>query len=200
MGKKDPRVDAYIAKSPPFARPVLKSLRAAVHAGCPDVEETLKWGAPWFVYKGLLVGMATFKEHCAVNFWKGKLVVDDRGRPLEDAMGQFGRLTKVADLPAKTVLVAYVRKAAAFNDAGIPSPTRSKRKPKPPLAVPPDLAAALRKNRKAKATFDDFSPSHRREYIEWITEARTETTRTKRLETAIAWMAEGKPRMWKYMK
>jgi uncharacterized protein YdeI (YjbR/CyaY-like superfamily) len=194
MGKKDPRVDAYIAKSADFARPILKRMRDLVHKGCPDVEETIKWGMPAFDYHGFLGGMAAFKAHCAFNLWKGSLLGADNS----DAMGQFGRIASVSDLPKDSILVGYVREAARLNAEGVKAP-RQPKAPKKPLSTPPDLASALKKNAKAKATFEGFSPSHRREYIEWITEAKTEETRGKRLGTAIEWMAEGKPRMWKYV-
>ena len=201
MGTRDPRIDAYIEKSAGFARPILTHLREVVHDACPQVEETTKWGAPHFMYGGgILCSMASFKQHCAFGFWKGSLVVDGNGKNAE-AAGQFGRITKVGDLPPKRVLAGYVKQAMRLNDEGIKSPTRSKPKePKPEVAVPDFVAAALRKNRKAQATFDGFSPSHRREYVEWITEAKGEDTRQRRLDTAIAWMAEGKSRHWKYAR
>lgn len=194
MGKKDPRVDAYIEKSADFAKPILKHLREIVHKGCPDVEETIKWGMPAFDYKGILGGMAAFKAHCAFNLWKGSLL----GAKNRDAMGQFGRITALSDLPKDSVLLGYVEEAVRLNAEGVKAPRRPK-EPKKPLETPDDLARALKKNAKARETFEAFSPSHRREYVEWITEAKTEETRKKRLGTAIEWMAEGKPRMWKYM-
>lgn len=198
MGSRDTRVDAYIAKSADFAKPILNHLRELVHKACPDVEETMKWSFPHFQYKGMLCSMASFKEHCAFGFWKGSLIVG--GDPdLEQAMGQFGRITKLTDLPSKTVLTGYVKKAMELNDTGVKSPTRSKPKgPPKELVVPDDLTAALKRNKAARATFDAFSPSKKREYVEWVTEAKTDATRSKRLETAIEWMAEGKPRYWKY--
>ena len=195
MATTDPRVDAYIAKSAEFARPILKHLRAAVHAASPEIEETLKWSMPHFMYKGMLCGMAAFKQHCSFGFWKGKLVADLS----EEAMGQFGCITKVSDLPPKRALTAYVKKAMALNDAGVKSPTRVKSaKPKAAVKVPDDLVAALKRNKKARATFEGFSPSHRREYVEWITEAKREETRAKRLATTLEWLAAGKSRNWKY--
>ena len=198
MGKRDPRVDAYIAKSPDFARPILTRIRGVVHSACPDTEETLKWGLPTFMHHGMLCGMAAFKQHAALGFWKGSLILDRKGRPADEGMGQFGKLTKVSDLPSKDVLAGYVRKAMKLNEQGVTVPRV--RKPKPALPVPKDLAAALRKNRKARTGFDGFSPSHRREYIEWILEAKGTETRERRIETAIEWMAQGKARNWKYMK
>jgi len=194
MAMKDPRVDSYIAKSAGFAKPILKHLRRLVHEGCPDVVETIKWGMPAFEYKGILGGMAAFKAHCAFGLWKASLL----GAKNEDAMGQFGRITAVSDLPKDSVLVGYVREAARLNAEGVKVP-KQRKEPKKPLPTPPDLASALKKNARARATFEGFSPSHKREYVEWITEAKTEETRKKRLGTAIEWMAEGKPRMWKYM-
>ncbi|PYR73433.1 MAG: hypothetical protein DMF86_20490 [Acidobacteria bacterium] len=192
MSSRDPRIDAYIAKSAPFARPILTYIRKAVHAGCPDVEETMKWSFPHFMYKGMLCSMASFKEHCAFGFWKGSLL-EGNGARTKDAMGQFGRITSVSDLPGEKALVKLVKRAAALNDEGV-SVVREKRAT-PPVKTPPDLMAALRAN----ATYEGFSQSMRREYVDWITDARTEETRTRRLETAVEWMAEGKPRNWKYL-
>jgi uncharacterized protein YdeI (YjbR/CyaY-like superfamily) len=198
MGGRDPRVDAYIAKSADFAQPILTHLRDVVHEACPNVEETLKWGMPAFMYEGILCGMAAFKAHCTFGFWKGSLVVDSGGKSL-DAMWQFGRITKLSDLPPKRTLAGYVKKAMALNESGAKVKARPKR-PKKEIAVPGYMTAALKKNRKALATFDGFSPSHKREYVEWITEAKGEDTRYRRLAQAIEWMAEGKPRNWKYMR
>jgi uncharacterized protein YdeI (YjbR/CyaY-like superfamily) len=199
MGTRDDRVDAYIAKSADFARPILTHLRDIVHAACPDVEETMKWSFPHFMYKGILCSMAAFKEHCSFGLWKSSLIVEKAGDDVEKGMGQFGRITALSDLPSKKVLSDYIKEGMKLNDAGIKSPTRSKPRTPSEVVVPDDLRIALEKNKKALATFEKFSPSHKREYIEWITEAKTEVTRTKRRETAIEWMAEGKPRNWKYM-
>jgi uncharacterized protein YdeI (YjbR/CyaY-like superfamily) len=199
MGRRDPRIDAYIAKSADFAKPILTHIREVVHSAVPDVEETLKWSMPAFMHHGILCGMAAFKQHAAFNLWKGSLVVGSDGD--RDAMGQFGRITRVADLPSKKVLTGYIRQAAALNEAGVKTPKVRKpgleRKPIP-TTPPPDLAAALKKNAKARATFDGFSPSHRREYIEWVGEAKREETRQRRLAQAIEMLAEGKTRNWKY--
>jgi len=198
MGTRDPRIDAVIARSADFAKPILTYLREAVHAGCPDVVETIKWGMPAFEHEGPMCQMAAFKAHCTFGFWKGKLVLEGDYKG-EEAMGNFGRIESLKDLPPKKTLVAYVKKAAALNEAGVKVP-RARKQPKPALATPPDLAAALKKNRKALETFEAFSPSHRREYIEWITEAKTDATREKRLATALEWLAEGKSRNWKYQR
>jgi uncharacterized protein YdeI (YjbR/CyaY-like superfamily) len=199
MGTRDPRLDAYIARSADFAKPILEHLREVVHEACPEVKEDMKWSSPHFMYKGMFCGMASFKEHVAFGFWKGSLVVDGNGRNAE-AMGQFGRITKVSDLPPKKVLVGYIKAAKKLNDEGVKSPPRAKPKSKKELPVPQELSAALSRNKKAKATFEGFTPSHRREYVEWISDAKGEETRKRRLDTAIEWMSEGKPRNWKYMK
>lgn len=196
MATHDPRVDAYIAKSAAFAKPILEHLRAVVHAGCPGAEETIKWGLPHFDYEGPLCHMAAFKAHCAFGFWKGALVLGDDSKA-GSAMGQMGRLTAISDLPPKKELIGLVKKAARLNEEGIAAP-RARKTPKPPPKTPPDLAAALKKNAKARTTFDGFPPSHKREYIEWITEAKTEPTRQKRLAQTLVWLAEGKSRNWKY--
>jgi uncharacterized protein YdeI (YjbR/CyaY-like superfamily) len=195
--KKDPRVDAYIDKAAPFARPILKRLRKLVHAGCPDGEETIKWGMPHFDYKGLLCGMAAFKNHCAFWFWNRALVL---GPDSDRGMAQFGRLTSTDDLPDEKRLIAYVRKAAELNEAGIKRAARAKPKKKSPPRVPDYFRGALAKNAKARRTFQNFSPSQRNEYVEWLTEASRDETRRQRLKMSILWLAEGKPRNWKYLR
>lgn len=203
MGEKSPAVDAYIAKSADFARPILAHLRAVVHAGCPQTEEVLKWGFPHFMHKGILCSMAAFKAHCAFGFWKGQLLAEkhpELAATQESAMGEFGRITKKSDLPARAILVDYVKEAVALNDKGVKVPSRERPKKPRPLKVPDYFLAALRKDRKAMATFEEFSPSARRDYVEWVAEAKGEETRKKRLETAVLWMAEGKARNWKYAR
>jgi uncharacterized protein YdeI (YjbR/CyaY-like superfamily) len=200
MGTRDARVDQYIAKSAEFARPILTHIRDLVHAACPDVEETMKCSFPHFMYKGMMCSMASFKEHCAFGFWKSSLIVEKGGTAVEKAMGQFGRITQLSDLPSKKVLSGYIKDAMRLNEAGVKATSPMKPKtPKAELVVPDDLAGALQANQKARATFENFSPSQKREYVEWLTEAKTPATRARRLETAIEWMAEGKPRNWKYM-
>jgi uncharacterized protein YdeI (YjbR/CyaY-like superfamily) len=195
MGARDPRVDAYIASSADFAKPILKHLRDLVHAACPDAQETVKWQSPSFEYQGLLCGMAAFKEHCTFGFWKHELLLGERNG---EAMGSFGRITSLNDLPPDRTLSGLIKKAAKLNVDGVKTP-RKAAAAKPPLAVPAFLATALKKNAAARKSFDAFSPSHKREYVEWLTEAKTDATRDKRLVTALAWMAEGKSRNWKYM-
>jgi uncharacterized protein YdeI (YjbR/CyaY-like superfamily) len=200
MGTRDPRVDAYIEKSAEFARPILSHLREVVHAAVPEVAEEIKWGMPSFNYKGILCGMAAFKEHCAFNLWKGSLILGPDGRSTE-AMGTFGRITSLADLPPDDELTRYLREARRLNDEGVKAPRREKpAEEKKELAMPDDFAAALEANPTAKATYDGFSPSKRKDYLEWITEAKSDATRRKRLDTSIQWLAEGKSRMWKYEK
>lgn len=200
MGTRDPRIDAYIAKQKEFAQPILLHIREVVHAACPDVEETLKWSSPHFMYKGaMMAGMAGFKEHATFGFWKGALldgVSPNRNRGGE-AMGNFGKLTSVKDLPSKRELTAIIKQAMRLNEEGVTVP-RPKKAPKPAAKVPPELQAALAKNRKAATQFESFSPSARREYIEWIDGAKQEATRARRVAQAVEWIAEGKGRNWKY--
>jgi len=201
MAARDPRIDAYISKAPEFAGPILTHLREVVHAACPDVEETLKWSMPSFVYAGsILCNMAAFKQHAAFGFWKGRLIVPGDGASNESAMGQFGRITKLSDLPSKKVLAGYIKQAMKLNEDGVKDPARIKpAKPRPAPPAPDDLLAALKKNKAAKATFDAFSPSCKREYVDWVVEAKRDETRQKRIAQAVEWMAEGKQRNWKYM-
>ena len=197
MPRHDPRIDAYIAKAADFARPILKHIRRLVHAACPDVEETMKWGFPHFLHKGIVCSMAAFKEHCSFGFWNRRLILGKRAEG--EGMGQFGRITSIADLPAERVLLGYIRKAVELNDAGVKKISRRLRPdPNRTVEVPKDLAAALKKNRKALGTFEEFSYSHRKEYVEWITEAKRDETRAKRLATTIEWLSQGKARNWKY--
>ena len=193
---RDPRVDAYIAKSQPFARPILEKVRARVHAVLPEVEETMKWSMPTYTVGGKIVLITSaFKAHAALNFWRGQEIGD--GSPKAGAMGQFGRLTSVEDLPPDTELDALIGEAAALAKTA-PAPRKTKHEPKPAPEMHPDFASALAKADKAKSTFDKFPPSCRREYLEWISEAKREETRNKRIATAVEWLAEGKRRNWKY--
>jgi uncharacterized protein YdeI (YjbR/CyaY-like superfamily) len=199
----DPRVDAYIAKSADFARPILEHLRKLVHAGCPGVTENIKWSFPVFDYQGsILCNMAAFKNHCSFGFWKASVMKDPKGiLQITDrnSMGHFDRISSLRDLPPDAVLIAYVKEAARLNERKVKLP-RVKKPAKKELKTPVDLLSAFKKNKTAQKYFDSFSPSQRREYIEWITEAKTEETRERRLCAAIEWIAEGKTRNWKYMR
>ena len=195
MAARNPKVDAYIAKAKPFAQPILKHIRKAVHAGCPEVEETIKWSTPHFACHGMLCAMAAFKEHVRFGFWKGELLGlggDASG------MTQFGRITSIEDLPPEKKLVALVKRAARLNAQGVKSPRLARPAPSKTVEVPDYMLDALKTDNKARQVFERFSPSHRREYIEWITEAKRPETRTRRLETMLVWLKEGKPRNWKY--
>jgi len=199
MGTRDRRIDSYIAKSAPFARPILEHLREVVHEACPDVEETIKWRSPTFTYHGLLAGMAAFKEHAIFGFWKGSLIVDDKTPNGQSAMGQFGRITKVSELPSKQALKSLVQKAMVLNETAV----KVKREPKhdkKPVTMPTELSAALARNKKAKLAFDAMSPSHRKEYMEWIGEAKRDETRVTRLQKTLAQLTQGKSLNWKYAK
>jgi len=202
MAARNPRIDAYIANAGEFARPILRHLRKLVRLACPHVEETLKWGHPSFSYNGILCGLAAFKHHCAFGFWKHRLLFANDAaaqKRAEEAMGSFGRLTSREDLPADAEIIRLVKEAARLNDEGIKAAPSPRSKSKTDLVVPDDLLAALKKNQKARATFGKFSYSHKKEYIEWLTEAKREETRKRRLAMALEWLAEGKPRNWKYM-
>ena len=193
---RDPRIDGYIAKAAPFARPILDHVRKRVHATVPEVEETMKWSAPGFTLNGkILLMMAAFKAHAALNFWRGQELGD--GSPKAGAMGQFGRLESLADLPGDAELDALIREAAELSKSA-PAPRKTKHAPKPPPKLHPEFAAALAKAPKAKAMLDGFSPSAQRDYLEWISEAKQDATRAKRIATAVEWLSEGKRRHWKY--
>ena len=205
---RDPRIDAYIAGAEPFARLILEHLRALVHDACPQVEETIKWGMPCFMHAdAILCSMAAFKRHASFGFWKHLDVVGEA--PAGEGMGGFGKLASIGDLPPKRQLLAYLRKSARLNEAHAKTPVGRRARPKATVArktptarplpeIPADFADALRAVPKALAAFDAFPPSHRREYLEWIIEARREDTRARRIAQAVEWLAEGKSRNWKY--
>ena len=196
MGKKDPRIDAYIAEAAEYARPILTRLRALVHATCPEALETLKWSAPAFDYHGFLCGMAAFKKHCAFGFWKHELVIGDDPRS-KQAAGSFGALKTVADVPPKAKFAAWMKTAMRLNEQGVSTP-RKKSRPQTPAKLHPELKAALAANKKAAAAFATFAPSAQREYVEWIAEAKTDATRARRSAQAVEWIAQGRRRNWKY--
>ena len=199
MGLREKRVDAYIAGSADFAQPILRELREIVHEACPEVEETIKWGCPHFVYKGMLCSMSAFQQHCAFGFWKANLVLNGKTEKWTDAMGQFGRITSRKDLPPRRVLLGYVKKAAELNDKRIkPKRPQRPRSVNKELVVPDYFLSALKANQKALSTFSAFPYSKRKDYVEWLSEAKTAGTRERRIQTSIEWLAAGKSRNWKY--
>jgi hypothetical protein len=198
MATTDKRIDAYIAKARPFAQPILERLRAMIHETCPEVVETLKWRHPSFEYRGLLCGMAAFKGHAAFGFWKHDLVVGKDGKARE-AMGSFGRITDLSELPGKGVFARHMKVAMRLNEDGV-QVVRKKTRPKAPIAMHRELAAAMAGSKKARATYASFPPSAQREYLEWVADAKSDDTRARRIAQAVEWMAEGKRRHWKYEK
>lgn len=198
MGTRDPRIDAYIAKSAPFAQPILEHLREVVHAACPDAVETMKWSFPYFTYKGMLCGMASFKAHCTFGFWKGSLIVME-GKSA-DAMGQFGTIKSVKELPSRKVLAGYIKLAMKLNDDGTSVPKPKKSATPRAVVIPPELEVELakKKNKKIADAFEAFSPSQRREYAEWVAEAKRPETKATRVAKTLAQVAEGKALNWKY--
>ena len=199
MKNPDARIDAYIAAAPAYAQPILRHVRALVHRACPDVTETIKWSRPSFDYRGPMFIMSAFKAHCALSFWRPEIrkLADPTGSA--EGMGQFDRITTLSDLPSDAKLLGFLTAATQLNASGVKDPARPS-KPKPALPIPPYLQKALKAQPKAAAAFAGFTPSQRREYLEWLVEAKTESTREKRLATALEWIAEGKQRNWKYQK
>lgn len=194
---REPRVDAYIAKAAPFARPILAHLRDVVHGACPDVEESIKWSAPFFTYRGRnLCHMAAFKAHCAFGFWRAKEIDGLVESGDQEGRGSFGRIGSIDDLPPKRDLARFVRAAAKLEASG--PAARPRGAPKAVPDTPADLATALAANALAQEAFRDFAPSARRDYVEWIEEAKRPATRATRIATAVEWITEGKKRHWKY--
>jgi uncharacterized protein YdeI (YjbR/CyaY-like superfamily) len=199
MARHDSRVDTYIDKSAPFAQPILKKLRAAWHKASPDIEETIKWGVPYFQKNGLVGGMAAFKVHVSLGFWRAKQMSDPEGILGEGSGMCAAKFSSIDELPSEKVLLSYMRAALALNDS---EPAQKKKRESKPVKVPEmpaDFQKALQKKRKALAVFEKFSPSRRKEYLEWITQAKQPATRKRRIAQAVEWIAEGKPRHWKYM-
>jgi len=198
MTNHDPRIDAYIEKSAAFARPLLVELRARVHAVCPEVVETIKWSMPFFDYHGPLAHMAAFKKHCAFGFWKHALVVGDDPKA-QEAIASYGSLTGLEQLPTRAQFAKQVKLAMKLNEQGV-ALAKPKKPARKPAASAPEFARALARNKNANAGFEGLAPGQQREYVEWIAEAKQESTRDRRIEQALEWLAEGKPRHWKYMK
>ncbi len=199
MKNTNSKVDDYIKNAQPFARPILKHIRELMHKGCPELTETIKWGMPHFEYHGVIASMAAFKEHAVFGFWKQDLIPGMKQYIKEkEAMGSWGRITTLQGIPPDKDIIEFVHVAANLNERGIKSP---KRAPKPvKFDMPSDFMRAIKANKKAFETYEAFSPSNKRDYAEWINDAKTDETRESRMKTAIEWMSEGKPRMWKYMK
>lgn len=196
----DKRVDAYIDKSDDFAKPILTHLRALIHSACPQVVETIKWGMPYFEYKGTLCGMASFKKHCAFVFWKESLMkgMKELGKE-KTAMGSLGRIESLSDLPKDNVLITLIKEAVRLNEEGIKTPPRVKHTDKE-LSIPSYFMKAIRAHKKALETFEKFSFSNKRDYVEWITQIKNNETRKQRMVQAVEWMSQGKVRFWKYTK
>jgi uncharacterized protein YdeI (YjbR/CyaY-like superfamily) len=197
----DSRIDDYIKRAQPFAQPILKQLRAIVHKACPDVIETIKWGFPHFSYHGILCSMASFKAHCAFGFWKYKLLKDKYGlieKGEQTAMGVFGKITSIKDLPSEKILIEYIIQAMKLNDEDVKIVATHQNKINPPLIIPNEFKDALDRNKFAKIAFENFSYSHKKEYVEYITEAKQEKTRLSRIEKSIEKLAENKSHNWKY--
>jgi uncharacterized protein YdeI (YjbR/CyaY-like superfamily) len=199
MTTRNPRVDAYIRRAADYAKPLLTHFRDAVHEACPEAEETIKWGMPFFMYHGNLCSMAAFKQHCAFGFWKGSLLFPKEDPKRGTAMGQLGRVTSIREFPSGTRLRRLIRQAMQLNEDGV-KPARSRHAARKPLSEPPDLTRALKGNAAARKTWERFAPGQRRDYVEWITEAKRDETRARRLATTLEWLAEGKSRNWKYQR
>jgi uncharacterized protein YdeI (YjbR/CyaY-like superfamily) len=200
MASFDKRVDAYIAKSASFAQPILEHLRELVHKACPEIEETIKWNFPHFSYRGIVCSMASFKHHCSFGFWKAAIMEDPQkiltivGRT---SMGHFNKITSLKDLPSDKILISYIKQAVKLNEDDVKLPAKKALKV-PALKVPAYFTKVLKTNKEALTAFEAFSNSHRNEYVQWITDAKTEPTRMKRMNQAIEWLSEGKSRNWKY--
>ncbi|MBK9671220.1 MAG: YdeI/OmpD-associated family protein [Bacteroidetes bacterium] len=204
MATKDKRIDTYIAKSPLFAQPILTHMRILIHKACPEVIETIKWGMPFFDYKGPMFNFAAFKAHCVGGFWKAKLLKDEHNYLGErknnggEAMGHLGRMTSLKDLPPDKVLIDFIKQHMKLNETGIN--VEKKVVVKKELVLPQELEVALSKNKKAQTHFEQFTTSQKGEYADWIAEAKTAATKQKRLADAVEWISEGKIRNWKYLK
>lgn len=197
-----PEVDAYIDQAPDFAQPILKKLRRLFHQACPEIQESIKWSSPFFEFQGIVGNMSAFKKHVSYGFWKAGLMSDPEGILEKSGNTQMAILkaTSLEDLPDDEVLIRYIEEAVTLNEKGVKIPRSRLANRAEELTIPDDFMAALNQNKEALAAFEQFSNSNRKDYVAWITEAKREETRTKRMATAVEWMAQGKPRNWKYMK
>lgn len=201
MENFDSRIDAYIEKSADFAKPILNHLRELVHRASPEIIETMKWSAPFFEYRGVLCFMMAFKQHAGFGFWKAGNLPDPHGIIQDEGnAGSIGKLTTLVDLPDDDILIWYIRQAMELKQMPAAKVPVKKAAPKAVVTadIPDYLVQLFHKNPEAKAYFEKFSPSQKKEYITWFEEAKTETTRDKRLAEGIAWISEGKTRHWKY--
>ena len=200
MSQRYPSVDAYLRKAPAFAQPIIEHLREVVHAACPEVEECIKWNCPFFVYRGPVCAVAAFKAHCRIGFWKADVL--RKGPAAAAALASLERVTQVSEFPSRAALTALVQGAVKLNEDGVlaewQKAQQERRKNPVPVKPPPALAAALKKNARARKTWDAFTPSHRRDYVVWIAAAKTDETRDRRVQQTVEWLAEGKTRHWKY--
>ncbi len=198
----DPRIDAYIAEASAFARPILTHLRELLHKGCPEVIEDFKWGRPFFLHHGILCGMSAFKAHCSFGFWhQGMTAVNGRDvGARQQPLGSLARITSLADLPDDRAMLGHIRQAVKLNESGAPAlpPRRPRSKQPKTLTVPDDLAAALKKNKKAAETFEEFSYTNRKNYVEWVASAKLAETRAKRLASTMKRLSEGRKQNWEY--
>ncbi|REJ81923.1 MAG: hypothetical protein DWQ44_13480 [Bacteroidetes bacterium] len=203
MIKTDKRIDAYIEKAKPFAQPVLNHIRKLVHKADPEIEETIKWGMPHFVHDGIVCSMASFKEHCVFVLWKGDLISDVKNsanKSGEKGMGQFGRIRSLKDLPSDSTMIKWIKEGVRLNKEGVPIKKTSPAEAIKKNEVPGYMLKEIKKSKKALKVFNEFPPSHKKEYIEWITDAKTDATREKRMTQMMEWLEEGKSKNWKYMK
>lgn len=191
---KNPKIDEYINNASDFAQPILIKIRSLVHQAHPDIDENIKWGMPSFDYKGIVCHMAAFKQHCSFGFFKHKLI---KGLDGDGGMNSFGKLKSINDLPKDELIITYIKEAVLLNEQGVKLP-KTPTKKKKELIIPDELTKALLKNPKAATVFDNFSYTHKKEYAEWIAEAKRETTKEKRIAQTIEWLIEGKHRNWKY--
>lgn len=200
---KSKQVDAYIAKSADFAKPILSHLRELIHKSCPEVQEVIKWGFPNFDYKGVMCNMAAFKQHCSFGFWKASMMNDPK-KVLQSSdkggMGNFDRITALKDLPSDKVLTGFIKQAMELNEQGVKRAVKVTPKGSKTIETPDYFAKALKKNKIAEEIFENFAYSHRKKYIQWFEEAKTDETRNKRIAQAIEWISVGKGRNWKYEK
>jgi len=201
--KKNPKVDAYILNTAPFAQPILNELRATLETAEPELEETIKWGFPCFTFQSKLIcSFSAYKNHCVFRFWQGSNLKDSAGiltKVGETEMGELSKIKNLEDLPNSEILINYIREAIELSKKKSTKTIVSEKKITIDLKSY-DLQEIFSSFPKQAEKFDTFSPSHRKEYISWINEAKTEDTKLKRIKTMMEWLLEGKSRNWKYEK
>jgi hypothetical protein len=187
------QINQYMAELPEWQRRMLVRLRQLIHEAAPEVEEAWRWDKPHFDNAGIMVGLCAFKEHVAVWFHKGALLKDTKklfeATARTEEKGMRAYKLHEGDKINEAAFLDLVKQAVAVNDKG--TKLREAKPTKKALVVPEDLEQVLRKDPTAWANWEAFPVGHRRAYVEWVTDARQEETRKRRIAQSLEKIREG---------